>query len=161
MSRPLRKCNLALNNGDQNKTDFSGSKFLMLEWRGSNWFPVTLAVPGWHIFDAYYGTGSATKIALVALGKHICWICRVDISLPLTIFSFLRIKPLLFTPAKTSSVHAEEEPAYDRPSTSSGLSGSSLGSISSVTYDPRKPQVKSKWADASPSCKKIEGFHEK
>ncbi|KAK9394779.1 transcription elongation factor B polypeptide 3 [Crotalus adamanteus] len=54
----------------------------------------------------------------------------------------IKIKPLFFTPTKSSSVHAEEEPAYDRPSTSSGLSGSSLGSTSSVTYDPRKPQVK-------------------
>ncbi|XP_026536456.1 elongin-A [Notechis scutatus] len=54
----------------------------------------------------------------------------------------IKIKPVFFTPTKSSSVHTEEEQAYDRPSTSTGLSGSSLGSTSSVIYDPRKPPVK-------------------
>ncbi|XP_034269329.1 elongin-A [Pantherophis guttatus] len=54
----------------------------------------------------------------------------------------IKIKPVYFTPTKSSSVHTEEEQDYDRPSTSSGPSGSSLGSTSSVTYDPRKPPVK-------------------
>ncbi|KAM6428199.1 elongin-A isoform 2-T2 [Liasis olivaceus] len=54
----------------------------------------------------------------------------------------IKIKPVFFTTAKSSSVHTEEEQSYDRPSTSSGHSGPSLGSTSSVTYDPRKPPVK-------------------
>ncbi|XP_013915907.1 PREDICTED: transcription elongation factor B polypeptide 3 [Thamnophis sirtalis] len=54
----------------------------------------------------------------------------------------IKIKPVLFTATKSSSVHAEEEQDYDRPSTSSGPSCSSMGSTSSVSYDPRKPQVK-------------------
>lgn len=125
---------------------FSRSKFLMLEWRGVHWFPATPVVLGWHIFCVYYSPGSATEIASASTFVE----SAVDSSLPLTIFSFLRIKPVYFTPTKSSSVHTEEEQDYDRPSTSSGPSGSSLGSTSSVTYDPRKPPVKSKWAaDAS------------
>uniref|UniRef100_A0A8C6X6U8 TFIIS N-terminal domain-containing protein n=1 Tax=Naja naja TaxID=35670 RepID=A0A8C6X6U8_NAJNA len=54
----------------------------------------------------------------------------------------IKIKPVFFNATKSSSVHTEEEQAYDRPSTSTGLSGSSLGSTSSVIYDPRKPPVK-------------------
>ncbi|XP_053124281.1 elongin-A [Hemicordylus capensis] len=54
----------------------------------------------------------------------------------------IKIKPVLFTPAKSSSIHTEEEQSYDGPSTSSGHSGPSLGSSSSLSYDPRKPPVK-------------------
>ncbi|XP_062996881.1 LOW QUALITY PROTEIN: elongin-A [Elgaria multicarinata webbii] len=54
----------------------------------------------------------------------------------------IKIKPVYFTPARSSSVHADEEQSYDGPSTSSGHSGPSLGSASSVSYDPRKPPVK-------------------
>ncbi|XP_058051729.1 elongin-A [Ahaetulla prasina] len=54
----------------------------------------------------------------------------------------MKIKPVCFTATKSSTVHTEEEQDYDRPSTSSGPSGSSLASTSSAAYDPRKPQVK-------------------
>lgn len=146
MSRPLRECNLALNSGEKSKIYFSRSKFLMMpEWRGSNWFPATPVALGWHIFCVYYSPGSATEIALASTFVD----SAVVNSSPVTIFSFLRIKPVFFTATKSSSVHAEEEQDYDRPSTSSGPSGSSMGSTSSVSYDPRKPQVKSKWADTS------------
>ncbi|XP_072836421.2 elongin-A [Pogona vitticeps] len=54
----------------------------------------------------------------------------------------IKIKPVFFTPSKSSTIHAEEEQSYDGPSTSSGHSGPSVSSISSVSYDPRKPPVK-------------------
>ncbi|XP_060113470.1 elongin-A [Heteronotia binoei] len=54
----------------------------------------------------------------------------------------IKIKPVLFSPAKSSSVQAEEEQAYEGPSTSSSHSGPSVGSSSSVSYDPRRPPVK-------------------
>ncbi|XP_077193699.1 elongin-A [Paroedura picta] len=54
----------------------------------------------------------------------------------------IKIKPVLFTPTKSSSVQSEEEQAYEGPSTSSSHSGPSLGSTSSVSYDPRRPPVK-------------------
>nr|XP_056702864.1 elongin-A [Euleptes europaea] len=54
----------------------------------------------------------------------------------------IKIKPVLFSPAKSSSVQVEEEQAYEGPSTSSSHLGSSVGSASSVSYDPRRPPVK-------------------
>ncbi|XP_034974027.2 elongin-A [Zootoca vivipara] len=54
----------------------------------------------------------------------------------------IKIKPVYFTPVKSSTVHTEEEQSYDGPSTSSGHSGPSLGSASSAGYDSRKPPVK-------------------
>ncbi|XP_054855605.1 elongin-A [Eublepharis macularius] len=53
----------------------------------------------------------------------------------------IKIKPVLFSPAK-SSIQVEEEQVYEGPSTSSGHSGLSVSSASSVSYDPRKPPVK-------------------
>ncbi|XP_044280655.1 elongin-A isoform X2 [Varanus komodoensis] len=54
----------------------------------------------------------------------------------------IKIKPVFFTPAKSSTIHTEEDQSYDGPSTSSGHSGPSLGSSSLASYDPRKPPVK-------------------
>ncbi|KAH0631142.1 hypothetical protein JD844_005294 [Phrynosoma platyrhinos] len=54
----------------------------------------------------------------------------------------IKIKPVLYMSAKSSNVHAEEEQSYDGPSTSGSHSGPSVGSTSSVSYDPRKPPVK-------------------
>ncbi|XP_042296455.1 elongin-A isoform X2 [Sceloporus undulatus] len=54
----------------------------------------------------------------------------------------IKIKPVLYMSAKSSNVPAEEEQSYDGPSTSGGHSGPSVGSTSSVSYDPRKPPVK-------------------
>ncbi|XP_048356835.1 elongin-A [Sphaerodactylus townsendi] len=54
----------------------------------------------------------------------------------------IKIKPVLFSPGKSSSVQVEEEQAYEGPSTSSGHLGPSAGSTSSVSYDPRRPPVK-------------------
>lgn len=162
MSRPLRKCNLlsgvlALNSGDKSKMYFSRSKFLMLEWRGSNWSPATPVVPGWHIFCVYYSPGSAAEIAF---GKHICW--TLQWTIPYRSPSSLSSESNLYTSRQLKVAAFTRK--RNRITTGPVLAAASQVHPWAALHRWPMTQGSPQWRVSEltpPSCKKIEGFHEK